>query len=325
MPSTDAEFRFFTALPFEIQSKIFTEALCKPHVHWMRAEDYSHSNPNYWGLRYHRRYNDTSGYMLIRQLSHTSSVAANAVRLATAEKMRLPFNLTKQSKILGNMDASTDLVCVEFGKGRTNWRYNNWARRTQVYLPKRFHRETSIAQHGGIRRVAIVYNQGYTKTVADLHHVFKCCSPHPEGYAKPCNVCPAEVVGFLDTFPDLEAVYVIVRQGLEKVSKEKARVYKNTFFSIPKEEREQNNLEVFHDTRYSYVEVTPERATNLRPQTPRRWNDPIRLEDRISDAFNLIRDVRKEFTTPPGQVQFTMNLEKRQNLKITALLETHRV
>lgn len=233
---TEADFPLFSTLPAEIQSKIFTEALCKPQAHWMRAEDYNISHVHRWGLRFTKRNGgeDLSGFVLSRKIYQVSPVAANAVRLATAEKARLPFQMTSRTRIMGNIDASTDLVCVEFGKGRTSWRYNNWSRQTQVFLPRRFDRKASVDQNGGIRRLAIVYNQGVTKNTPDLLRVFKCYThlDRPQnGNHPPCNVCPTEVVGFLDTFPDLEAVYIIVRHGNLKISKEKSRVYKNSFFA----------------------------------------------------------------------------------------------
>lgn len=208
--------------PAEIQTMIFTEALNKPHVHFVfagRVEHKSHGRTLAWSLKFNAKpaATDQSGYRLVNELSKVSHIAARAVRMATIEKARLPF--TEKTHVIGNMDASTDLVCVEFEKAR-NWRNVRFAREHQ-FMPQIFLRDGGIAQLHGIRRVALVYDGHST--------VFRCLHRH-----QVCRLCPDEALGFLDCFPDLEAVYVIVRwhpTKLDRASKDLVHAYRDRVFS----------------------------------------------------------------------------------------------
>ncbi|KAK4217530.1 hypothetical protein QBC37DRAFT_369955 [Rhypophila decipiens] len=334
---TEAEFEYFSYLPPEIQSKIFTEALCKPHVHFMKAASVEEmKTPDTWRVKFNKlKAPDPSGFQIFNTISHVSQNAARAVRLATDEKGRMPF--TKRTQSNGNMDNSTDVVCVEFGMGKNNWRHYNWARQTQVLFPARFDRDTPATDNLGIRRVAIVFNQGTArpnKQTPNLTAVFRCLGlDHARG-GSVCKLCPTEVMGFLDIFPDLEAFYLIIRtdgQHTDKAAKDAVRSYRYHYYKKTKQERQALRLEEFHDRRHSYLEIRTDTAKAIKPRRrSNSWINPS-LEGRIGLAFALVKDLRTAFVQPEPQSiwpnaprRFSMDLEKRQKVKITALLQTER-
>ncbi|KAM7194359.1 hypothetical protein V8F33_007247 [Rhypophila sp. PSN 637] len=334
---TEAKFEYFSYLPPEIQSKIFTEALCKPQVHFMKASGIEKKKtPDTWSVKFNKKpvpkHSDPSGFQVFTDISHVSQIAARSVRLATIEKARMPF--TKKTQINGNMDNSTDLVCVEFGEGKNNWRHYNWARQTQVLFPQKFDRDTPAADNLGIRRVAIVFNQGTgrpSKATPDLTAVFRCLDGN-HGGASACKVCPVEVMGFLDIFPDLEAFYLIIRtagQQTNKAVKDTVRMYRDNFYKMTKHERQSAGLEEFHDRKHSYLEISTDTAKAIKPRRrPNAWINPS-LQGQIGLAFALVEDLRTAFVEPEWNSpfaprRFSMDLEKRQKVKITTLLQTER-
>lgn len=190
--------------PVEIQTMVFTEALSKPHIHWMVAGRVDQARGEDgrvpWTLKFNAKpeKNDPSGFRLANQLSQVAPVAQVAVQNATMEKVQMPF--TQRTLSAGTIDASTDIVCVEFDQARRfrKWRNVRFAREHQ-FLPQVFIRDEAVAQLGGIRKVAITYDGGLSP--------FRCLNA---GHSD-CHTCPEELIGFLDCFPDLEEVYVIVR------------------------------------------------------------------------------------------------------------------
>lgn len=213
-------------LPVEIQHKIFTEALCKPHVHFMVAKPRRVPGTYSWVLAYTKADESPakrgrSGYRLVDEIRTVSLLAARAARLGTTEKARLPFPVAT-----ANFDAATDIVCFEFEGKPDNWRNYVWARESQ-FLPITFDRETTAAQLGAIKKVAITFNQGVNRVNRHPEPFFRCVNHGNDN----CQPCPDELVGFLDCFPNLEAFYIIIRRGSCRCVQPMCAQYAKRFFS----------------------------------------------------------------------------------------------
>lgn len=223
-PDEGGEHAVFRRYPYEIKTMIFTEALSKPHVHFMLAslvelEERREDGRRLWSTKFNAlpTKKDASGFRLTNEISEVSELAAKAMEVATIEKVRMPF--TRQTRVVGTLDASTDVVCVEFGKLR-DWRNVRFAREHQ-FLPQVFQRDKTIAQLRGIHRVGITYD--------GRPSVFRCL----HGRHLSCQLCPDELLGWLDCFPDLESVYIIVRyhHTLARARKNLINAYRHRFFS----------------------------------------------------------------------------------------------
>jgi len=210
-------FHYFGKLPIEIQTKIITEALRKPQMHFARAV--MKNTTSRWQMNIHpvTKSLDRSGFRFLNKLRFLSPAFAIAVRLATAEnnsKLHFPV-------LSNNIDASTDIVCLHFEPLTGPYSFPAWHQDLWFLSTLRNHpliNTKLIRTHfAAIRRLALVYDKKYVEAES-RRSFFRCYhttypSPHAEW-----RFCPHELAGFIECFPSLETFYILLdRGGFRKV------------------------------------------------------------------------------------------------------------
>lgn len=118
-------FPLFGRLPIEIQQQIFTEAICRPNIHIIKASRYHPVDwevTNMWRLSFSplSQSVDKSGYRVTENIRSVNQVACNAVELALGYRLqreqpgqsciaRLPFRVGDK-----HIDNAEDLVALDF-------------------------------------------------------------------------------------------------------------------------------------------------------------------------------------------------------------------
>ncbi len=232
------EFHHFPRLPPELQNIVWDEALRKPSVHFFKptpCQDSSTPQGWYYRLgRSSRGKNDTSGYLHLQELSKVCQSAAKAVQLAEGEMHRISFtqyldprNRNRPRIKEAPIDKALDLVCIDFTKNaRTNdgAEFQVWSRNLgPTFNTVPFKRDKVVALHAGIRRVALEY-AAKNPDCGESSAVFQCLE-RDNTHLK-WKMCPEELAAYLDTFPDLEAVYIIA--GPVRTNEHKALIKHET-------------------------------------------------------------------------------------------------
>lgn len=228
-PKVDGErFPLFELLPMETQIRIFTEAIRKPNIHFVRLQRTVDRISALWRVRMQPfpKSKDKSSFRYLRKLSKVCFPAAAAVRLSTVEKARLPF----YGKVSGGIDASCDLVCFTLQSKGPKALSSPWNPQNQSLLGRfTMDRVATAAQFVGLRHIAVRYGE-YMGTCDSFEAEFRCFvdrGPIHSSYV----VCPEEFAGFLDCFVDLEVVYIILYADRTAFGKLKARHYARKFFA----------------------------------------------------------------------------------------------
>lgn len=232
----------FTRLPREIQHKIFTEAICKPNIHFVIARRKDVAATAKWHLALFPvpKGKDTSGYRLLEPLASVNAVASSAVHLATAKVVvqpeaehgedsgqvqwvvdKVPF------KVLGNrIDGREDLVCFQFQ--RTNGKlFGYFHPHHQIINLSSFDPDAQAEQVKALHKVAIS-SQAIDPYCRNDRSVFRCVGHPNHG---DWTICPQQLCGFLDSFPNLREVYIVMRAQNEFQEKEDLKDYSRNFFT----------------------------------------------------------------------------------------------
>ncbi|KAK3939222.1 hypothetical protein QBC46DRAFT_316342 [Diplogelasinospora grovesii] len=310
------EFKYFLQLPAEIQMAIFVEALRKPQVHFARAsplilwedellwEDQDHNY--HWSLTLRPisgNKKDTSGYRLLQELRTVCASAAAAVRTATIKEERIPF-----ASLSNQIDSSTDLVCLNFAPGNCDYGY--WHPEDQLDDEK-FHHPDLLPKFAGIRKIAVLYCKSY-KSCHDLYEsVFRCLDLDREH--RDWKICPRELLGFLNCFSDLACVYIILRPNNTKIARNQATAYAERFYAMSAREREEKDLETYYDAEQPYIEV---RKDVMKGMVINLADDALEILDETRKDM-----VRKHLSEEDPDLKFTMNLDKRRQIKWKLLLQ----
>ncbi|KAK3376944.1 hypothetical protein B0T24DRAFT_523830 [Lasiosphaeria ovina] len=219
-----AEVPVFRSMPAEIQQRIFTEALRKPQVHFVKASRRDSTTTNTWSLLFRPfpRRTDPSGFRVLESLAVTSANAAAAVRLATLDYAWLPF-----AGLLARFDASTDVVCIEFDRTQHGFRFEFFNRRNWL-VGDPFAGGHLADDFPSLRRVAFTYNYRGDDCMSG-RNVFRCLSEM--GRHRRLKICPEELVGLIDCLPSLEEVYIILKPSPSMRSRMQVLAYARAFFN----------------------------------------------------------------------------------------------
>jgi len=221
-PTKAPTFSPFRRLPVELQTIIFTEALRKPQLHHVKLKKRPSENHREWTVGMYAAggpQTDDSGHRLSTRIAEVNDVAAKAVQLATGRgsKHVLPLTRSRDGED-ANMDASTDLVFFQLANDH-NWPVNPWHASSQIFHV-RLDRTDVISVFSGIRKVALTYNPTVIScSNAQYDYAFKCRGHSDNfdgGNHGHWTMCPQELVGFLDCFPHLEAVYLVYKPSSRK-------------------------------------------------------------------------------------------------------------
>ncbi|KAK1830147.1 hypothetical protein QBC39DRAFT_232393, partial [Podospora conica] len=202
-------FPLFTSLPAEIQQRIFMEAMRKPGVDYVEIK--RHDNVGTWTITMHPigGSSDKSSYRKIRGLASVCPAAARAVKIGTEGKRRLPFSGLKSAGV----DTRHDLVVV-YLKSATHWLrpsmssfgpWHPWS--FSAYRESVLDVASARTKLRGIANVGLRYDVGGWTGCMRTDAPFRSLLNRDDHKVFP--MCPEEVSGFLDLFPDLERVYLI--------------------------------------------------------------------------------------------------------------------
>jgi hypothetical protein len=235
-------FPHFALLPTEIQHKIFTEAICKPNIHFVIAKRNDNPATGKWHLKLFPvpKGKDTSGYRLLEPLASVSEEASKAVHLATAKVAVRPEAEggdgsdqvqwavdTVPFKLLNNrFDGGEDLVCFQFQRtaGKV---FDYFHPDHQIVNPSAFDPDAQAEQFKTFQKVAIV-SQGHDPHCTSDRSVFRCVG---HNHHWNWTICPEQLCAFLDCFPNLRELYIIMKQHNEVQEKEECKIYAKNFFT----------------------------------------------------------------------------------------------
>lgn len=333
LPEPLTEFTLFTNLPTEIQQMIFMEAMRKPAVHFTEIKYFVHEVGK-WTLSMHpvNGSGDTSMYRKLRKLGSVCPVAARAVYYGTQDKHRLPFG-PRGLKSAG-VDIRHDLVHVMLRS--SNIGISNFG----PWFPASFGASNNLLDVArtrdmlkGISNLSLKLDM-YTLPVACFSSAIPFRSLlRIQEHANFC-MCPEELSGFLDLFPDLKTVYwllipdrryeykVFIREYTDAVYKRKFSRFIPTYrtglctflirrsgsttvcsntdelcFPVDSNARESMGLAIFHDSENAYIQFDPNLAANLPISTGPANAVGHRISGNLTDRFGNFTDAVKEAMT----------------------------
>jgi len=206
LPKSLTEFHLFTRLPTEIQQMIFMEAMRKPAVHFTEIKRFAHEEGK-WTITMHpvNGSADTSMYRKLQHLGSVCPAAAIAVHIGTEDKHRLPFS-TRGLKSAG-VDTRHDLVVLKLKYERNHGVsiFGPWYPASFGAANSRLDVAHARAVLRGITNICLRLDIWRHTSCFDPAVPFRSLlriSEHQQ-----FSMCPEELSGFLDLFPDLGAVY----------------------------------------------------------------------------------------------------------------------
>ncbi|KAK0610082.1 hypothetical protein B0T17DRAFT_621360 [Bombardia bombarda] len=306
----------FRKFPNEIKSMVFTEALCKPHIHFFRVRRVNNVNQATWSidLSPFPRNIDSSGFRLSANLSAVDPIAAGASTRAATEPMQLQI----RGRTAAAIDAATDIVCVTFD-GNSKLRPGYWALGSQIHN-RIVDRQGVSARFAGIKKIALSYSKrdkhsDISQAPFICTHRSNCCP-----WRGNWKVCPEELAGFIDCLPpSVEEIYVIARLGITKAEREQVQTYKDWFFREPVDSIFRDGMVTFYDARRTYIEIDDDT----------RYLDDCKLIASLYEEIDyviantwkyLLADTNPSLTMSANPPQFTMPLAQRERLRFTQLL-----
>lgn len=202
----------FQTFPLEIQMAIFKEALQKPAVHFLFVERQRRIPSQTWEVKISPvpKGSDTSGYRYLQELSTVCASAHAAVNWATIESSSIKFSL-----LPNRVDAATDLFVMRFQRHRgVSQRFAHlqdcfWNPMHEI-IPPRLNRTAARDKFRDMRKVGVTWRYHHTGSSGRQGIVpFKCLRVG-HGTHNLFKICPVELAGFFDCFPDLETFYIVV-------------------------------------------------------------------------------------------------------------------
>ncbi|GAB1317771.1 DNA polymerase III subunit alpha [Madurella fahalii] len=306
-------FVHFPRLPSEIQHRIFTEAIRKPNIHIVLAKRVNYPTSREWriGIYPVPKKQDKSGYRLLESLASVNDEASTAVRLATAKhEARLPFKA-----LMNRIDGAEDIVLIEFQRKSSN-RCGYFHPDNQIINRGPFDSAAAATQFRGFQKVGFTYNRPKL-TLAE--RVFRCTQQH--AHQKWWQICPEELFGLLNCFPDLKEIYIILQPSKEGYEKELAQTYVKNFFTLTSEERRKRNLCIFYDSERSYLELSKDFM--FIPSAINRDHFRFNLEY-YDEVVSMLGELKTAFLSSLDEEvnQYLLSLEQRKNLVTKVLLQT---
>lgn len=266
-------FTLFPKFPMEIRHKILTEAIRKPHIHFVYGKRRQVPRSSKWRVSLHPvpKGSDTSGYRLLEKLASVNREAATAIRLATekrrlltedemqkkdaeqqsetgagqqgekdSEKKKNKFVMVKYEarlpfKYLTNrIDGAEDLVHIQFQDLRkfASGYFHPKYQFISQWCP--FDADGMAESLAEFQRVAFTYSTQMTRcsTISGLGRkgcAFRCVTNH-KAHSE-WKICPEELCGFLNCFPNLREVYILLRPAPDVLAKENVQYYIKNFFT----------------------------------------------------------------------------------------------
>ncbi len=229
----EPSFPQFKRLPLEIQMKIFTEALNKPNLHIVTAKRVNPVPGQAWSFEFRpvAKSRDSSGYRRLQELAQVNRTAYAAMRLATARhNARLPFRGLKN-----RIDGAEDLVFLDIAQHERYFAQGYFHPDHQILNPPGapFDEATLAAKFGGIEKVALKYSDKHTVCNA-YSATFRCVAPygnHLRHARTEWKMCPDELCGFLNTFPNLREIYLVLVPDRNWQTVELVRAYIDSFYA----------------------------------------------------------------------------------------------
>lgn len=333
LPEPLTEFTFFTKLPTEIQQMIFMEAMRKPAVHFTEIKHCVHEAGK-WTLSMHplNGSGDTSMYRKLRKLGSVCHAAARAVYYGTQDKHRLPFG-PRGLKSAG-VDTRHDLVHITLRS--SNIGFSNFG----PWYPASFGASNSALDVArtrdmlkGISNISLKFDM-YTDPFACFNSAIPFRSLlRIREHAHFC-MCPEELSGFLDLFPDVKTVYwllipdrryeykVFLREYTDAVYNRKFsrsiptyRTGRNTFlirrsnstaaysitdqlcFPVDSNARESMGIAIFHDSENAYIQFDPNLAASLPISTGPAKEVGAKVSGYLTKLFGDFTNAVKEAMT----------------------------
>ena len=236
---TVARFPRFKQLPAEIQSKILLESIGDdPKFHVLQVARVQDTTTGTWSLAFYpvAKGLDESGYRMYDRLASVDATAADAVRHEAARRKhnqasqyaRLPFK-----RLDAHIDAEKDLVVLDFAKyDRQAFGYFHPENQILNATGNKFDGDAVARQFESIQKVGIKWS-GQHHPCQDFRGNFRCSNPvgiwhdnHEEWF-----MCPEEVCGLLNCFPNLREFHVILDPSHTKEQQDLVDIYIKNFFS----------------------------------------------------------------------------------------------
>lgn len=331
--SRGSGFRLFQWFPVEVQNLIWTEAIRKPGLHFVRVRrGEGRGTPRKWifGLRTLTKSSDPSAYRATAELATVCEGAKTALRLATEKRERVPVSRVVSSDI----DAVNDVVLFEFPR-RGN--FGTWNPMNQIALATNLDRDKMQEKVRGIRNVAIRYDRDSPRTSHHGDCLFSCYSP-AHRHAAEQTICPEELAGFLSYFPDLKRVYIVLPWGRDTTRRAQHTDYADRFFSERmKNARQELGLQTFWTKNNPMIELRWPRPQGWADDTPITQAGPWTTSRGLVPQEAIINDIKRDTKTylllddstlrtfqPNAVTDYRMSLEARRRVEFFTLLDVHK-
>ncbi len=230
-PAAQPTFPQFKKLPPEIQTQIFIEALGKPKIHIVMAKRVLDENEGTWTLSFApvAKKQDTSGYRRLQELASVNRRAYAAMRMATARhNVRLPF-----AGLRSRIDGVEDLVVIDLPQSTVHHPIGYFHPDHQILALNghTFDGRTVTAKFQGVHKVALKYSDQH-HPVNSIWSSFGCVTAgEPHDGHRGWYMCPDQVFGLLNLFPNLREIYLIIHPARHSAAKMVVTAYTKNFFS----------------------------------------------------------------------------------------------
>ncbi|KAJ4287096.1 hypothetical protein N0V88_007717 [Collariella sp. IMI 366227] len=335
--------RQFSDLPPEIQFMVFTEAICKPNIHFARPVELVSGQVWTFNFAPMAGKKDKSGYRQLKTISAVNRLANEAVRLATKKNelttAQMPFTLRPDGHS-PRFDGAEDLVFIDFPKrsGSTTapsefmHNYNQYLTATL-----RAFNNYDVALHcKDVQKLALKYSHNH-HTSFSPKATFRCArnptnpfDPHQKhgGW----RMCPEELFAFVNCFPKLCELCIVLEPSRTRSEKACVEQYlKNYYTRDPRLLSLRHSLTIYHATDHAYIELHP---TLMISHTPKPKLARFRLEhlSSIRKMLDEMKNVHLLRDTSPDQTaqeaaqwasMYRMTLRERKALVCKVLIATN--
>ncbi|KAK3995283.1 hypothetical protein QBC44DRAFT_234573 [Cladorrhinum sp. PSN332] len=311
----------FMKLPAELRQEVFIQALRKPNIHHVLVKRQEDPADGTWRPTFYPfPGNDGSGYRLTGSIKSVCPDSETAVNLGNSKPMGMPFASKRLHE--AKMDVEHDLICFDFKRNWKDGGFRNWNLDHQHMSRGPLDRMSMITGRsevlGHAKRIAVTYKTGHAFCSTFAPVPFPChCLRYEFRYAhRHLRICPAEFAGFLDCFPALEEVYIILYpDSKNEGQKDMIETYTKNFWSIPEQVRKERGYAVFHEAKRTYIELKHCIATDRRPDTTnsKYYKNVFRCDCDLMTADELL------FENPS---QYRLPRERRLAIKFKVLLQT---
>ncbi|KAK4227317.1 hypothetical protein QBC38DRAFT_391389 [Podospora fimiseda] len=250
-------------LPPEIRQQVFTQALRKPNIQHIFVKRQVDQLGNWWPTFHPISGKDGSGYRFVDPIGSVSDDGAVAARLVHSRPMGMPFATKKLHQ--AKMDTDNDLICFEFSRSWITGAFRNWNLELQLMSRGTLNSGSMISGRNEVfrytKRIGVSWRRSHAtcESVSAVPFPCHCLDPQTRRDHEFLKICPTEFAGFLDCFPALEEVYILLYPYAGYATTRDVNsafsIYTKNFWTIPQNVRNERGYAMFHEAERTFIEM----------------------------------------------------------------------